>query len=564
MIGAGLPLLQRLLLLKAKESREAASSSSIVKETLTPPVPTTISSKESSISPTPTTPSVIDEKHSMSDTTFTPSPKPCTNNHSTKATVFNFNNTSTSATSSTSLVVPSISKVTKPWSKLKKAAILNETNLNLSVELTKISPTFSRVPDIISDNKTSALDKRDIGYSCDNNSDSDCDFNRRTKMIFEKKIAMASTKPTIQQIPAYYPARKRKPCMLHVRTKNYVSVDDLSPEYCGLPFVKKLKILNERQKLAELESVVKTRSASLDYPDTITIDMQDTLTRSHSEACAIHSRGTSLCVPMDQYPPLSPESNETPERRSLKSILKKLSEDPTAASTNAPEIRRLMRAPTIEGYAARHSKLSKSVTFNRDTLQSPPQQDLTLIPTHRPHILFPLSNNSRIAASTQTDDCLDNFSLATKNQVKFLHGMRSIFSSESTVIPGPLDEVVVGSIKQVIQCHLQEMQTKFQSLELEIKRRDDVISQLQSRIQELERLSATIVSTTTSAATVTTPTMEMSVFIDREPVAGGRDNNSSRSSVSFKNFNTALINTTLDPTGVDTIPALGSEKLSHY
>lgn len=31
-----------------------------------------------------------------------------------------------------------------------------------------------------------------------------------------------------------------------------------------------------------------------------------------------------------------------------------------------------MRAPTIEGYAARHSKLSKSVTFNRDTLQSPP------------------------------------------------------------------------------------------------------------------------------------------------------------------------------------------------
>lgn len=33
-----------------------------------------------------------------------------------------------------------------------------------------------------------------------------------------------------------------------------------------------------------------------------------------------------------------------------------------------------MRAPTIEGYAARHSKLSKSVTFNKYTLQSPPSE----------------------------------------------------------------------------------------------------------------------------------------------------------------------------------------------
>lgn len=38
------------------------------------------------------------------------------------------------------------------------------------------------------------------------------------------------------------------------------------------------------------------------------------------------------------------------------------------------ELRKLMRAPTIEGYAARHSKLSKSVTFNKYTLQSPPSE----------------------------------------------------------------------------------------------------------------------------------------------------------------------------------------------
>lgn len=82
---------------------------------------------------------------------------------------------------------------------------------------------------------------------------------------------------------------------------------------------------------------------------------------------------------------LSPE-NETLERRNLKSILKKLSASSRTGSsetsaTSTPdreaataELKRLMRAPTIEGYAARHSKLSKSVTFNKYTLQSPPSE----------------------------------------------------------------------------------------------------------------------------------------------------------------------------------------------
>lgn len=63
-----------------------------------------------------------------------------------------------------------------------------------------------------------------------------------------------------------------KQSLVHLRqqTKMYASVDDLSPEYCGLPFVKKLKILNERQKLAELEKAV--RSSSLDCGDTAEID----------------------------------------------------------------------------------------------------------------------------------------------------------------------------------------------------------------------------------------------------------------------------------------------------
>jgi hypothetical protein len=58
--------------------------------------------------------------------------------------------------------------------------------------------------------------------------------------------------------------------------------------------VKKLKILNERQKLAELESKVFTKSHSLDSASTTTLtardsslDSGDNLTRSSSEAVAM-------------------------------------------------------------------------------------------------------------------------------------------------------------------------------------------------------------------------------------------------------------------------------------
>lgn len=38
----------------------------------------------------------------------------------------------------------------------------------------------------------------------------------------------------------------------------------------------------------------------------------------------------------------------------------------------APELKKLMRAPTIEGFVARRSKFNKSVSFQRRTLNSPP------------------------------------------------------------------------------------------------------------------------------------------------------------------------------------------------
>uniref|UniRef100_A0A182SVI9 Uncharacterized protein n=1 Tax=Anopheles maculatus TaxID=74869 RepID=A0A182SVI9_9DIPT len=142
--------------------------------------------------------------------------------------------------------------------------------------------------------------------------------------------------------------------------KSYLSIDDLSPEYCGLPFVKKLKILNERQKLAELESAIKTRSLSLDCTDSNTStasthDLLDQLTRSQSEgsgmAHTVRSKSESpKRSDSNGLLPLSPESNETLERRQLKSILKKLSEDKAALEQRPNrDLKKLMRAQTVEG-----------------------------------------------------------------------------------------------------------------------------------------------------------------------------------------------------------------------
>lgn len=234
---------------------------------------------------------------------------------------------------------------------------------------------------------------------------------------------------------------KNKPKLVITRkTKQYRSIDDLSPEYGGLPFVKKLKILNERQKLEELETVMKTRSFSLDIPDITREADADTLTRSHSEGSTMHRDRSNNMLAVQLCPnPLysSSESNETLERRNLKSILKKLSEDGTNVPTTMPEridsteFRKLMRAPTIEGYAARHSKLSKSVTFNRDTLQSPPNSANIL---GTPPNLFPLVNSTNgngVEERHQVDDkkqelekCgIQLISTTKTNQIKLHKGM---------------------------------------------------------------------------------------------------------------------------------------------
>ena len=52
------------------------------------------------------------------------------------------------------------------------------------------------------------------------------------------------------------PSRPKRLNLLQAKNRtagDYNSIDDLSPEYTVLPFVKRLKILNERQKIVELQ-----------------------------------------------------------------------------------------------------------------------------------------------------------------------------------------------------------------------------------------------------------------------------------------------------------------------
>ncbi|XP_052739100.1 uncharacterized protein LOC112052652 isoform X2 [Bicyclus anynana] len=455
------------------------------------------------------------------------------------------------------------SKNKKPWSKLKKAAILGESksysktsideNTENTVEEGIVGSSESNVNICVPIIKTAELVKID-----NNNSVIQSDKDKGDK----SEISHSSLEHTQQKsldLLTMSPNKGQR-CVsrsndriasaigtsgLLTKDKKYRSIDDLSPEYGGLPFVKKLKILNERQKLAELEKVIKIRSSSLDCTGSSEDLLSDTLTRSHSEGSTMDKRKfkrkSSDSVEMH-------ESNETLERRTLKSILKKLSEDvtPTESPEKSNELRKLIRAPTLEGYAARHSKFAKSVTFHRHTLPSPPtsmpqdDSDEVFTITKPPVTLLPKPSTPDITISDTIETPLSQSNInsfsTTQNiesDVRIEHKLQeniepsfdykslrpedirvpsekskitiiSAVANQRKLLRGSIEEqeyfgeVLIG-IKQVIQGHLHEVQGKFQerfnSLENEVRKRDEIIGQLQNRIQELERLGLSTVPT---------------------------------------------------------------------
>lgn len=381
----------------------------------------------------------------------------------------------------------------KPWSKLKKAAILSESQdelpsgtscspkekvfpiesakktalPKLELEDTSHSPVTSYdtiMPShsgITSDNNNVDIDNMNVS-NLENASTHSSKYETISKESINVKSYATTSDPEAGQSQKQSDTKNViKPAQNSVRltrkNKSYVSVEDLSPEYGMLPFVKKLKILNERQKLAELEKEVKkARSSSLDCADTIM--ERDVLTRSNSEGSSVgrHSFGSNQtdlpynqCLDQSQNP-LSPESNETLERQNLKSILKKLSED--AQNQEPPHFKRLIRAPTIEGYAARHSKFAKSVTFNRDTLTSPPNS------ATESKTLFPLSTPYHRLASVQSSDSIEKYDADDT----WICDEQSDASTPNSIPRRDSDPLDIGSstlIKDLIEKRTSELET---------------------------------------------------------------------------------------------------------
>lgn len=315
----------------------------------------------------------------------------------------------------------------KPWSKLKLATVVSScgsfTSLNTSLNEDD-SPTDQAGSTCVS---ADILTPEPIIITSTDN----LTLSEHNRRISSSDSELKKCQPKC--------IKKPKPLKIIMdEPKHYHSVNDLSPEYSGLPFVKKLKILNERQKLAELEYVIQTRSFSLDCDETENgTDLMDSLIRSNSEASGMGRPrkpilASSYNVPdaaqtdfdtittspqcLQQQSPLSPESNETIERRQLKSILKKLSEEQPTVTTGDPikitggtssennlcimsqDMKSLLRAPTVEGYVARHSKFMKSVTFN-STLSSPPHSANCAGKETEGRIMFPAFSNDTATAA---------------------------------------------------------------------------------------------------------------------------------------------------------------------
>ncbi|KAL7034478.1 hypothetical protein ACKWTF_007979 [Chironomus riparius] len=503
-IGAGLPLFHRLKLLKAKEEKErhpkesqsrlsvSSQGSFSRKASLSPTSPTfkkdTATTCELGISRTNLKVSFKDRlKNLQKEATKEETPG---SNESLEVKQHLLPSTSASLSSSTTTAKPKKPSTTKqlrekirafghipkdeltPWSKLKLATVvsLGGSYTSLSNNITEDSPKLSKTSikssmPINLNSITNKLDEPSIpSYK---------EFNVKVeqKTSVSDSELKSDTTDTIK--------RKPKPFKLS-EPKNYRSVDDLSPEYSGLPFVKKLKILNERQKLAELESVIQTtRSMSLDCTDSSnSSEMIEILTRSHSEAsCMIRPKLNATLsspiasvapLPNAHHPfaksPLSPESNETLERKQLKSILKKLSEDRLSQNVSTlkcgdrQDMKKLMRAQTLEGPPS-------------TTLTEEPDESLKLSPLNSsyPPVFSPSPNQAFKSITTNAQDLsthtVDNSHhlhqhhhqihhqniINTNINISDMSTNRFNYRDDAAIVvqPPPFDESVVQKIENI-------------------------------------------------------------------------------------------------------------------
>ncbi|KAM7348990.1 cyclic nucleotide-gated ion channel-like isoform 4-T10 [Cochliomyia hominivorax] len=435
----------------------------------------------------------------------------------------------------TPTVVSDIDTPIKPWSKLKLATLISSSYTSLATSNTssddvtsppKIFSLGSIPQQVISEEKHTKNDKAGISTGKKSSTEQTSLSSSSTKQrVTEKSKKSLKNGKALQSAIAN-------------QTKLYQSVFDLSPEYSGLPFVKRLKILNERQKLVELEKALQTRSFSLDSSKTSSAQISEALYRCHSDAtginsqffsayesssttstntstsekskCPHHHRHHRLDTVNHEYAPLSPESNETLERRKLKSILKKFShEREHRGMTDEIQIhcRGLSMEPTVEGppgsIVITNPDNTKDEHQSDNSLKSPITSDAP--PYYAESVMSPpdLLRAESITTCCTTANCTHNFQMNKNNSSTltmfptdlYPHSGTSNGTCHITTTKGLHEDQdcysqIVNGINNVIRTHINEIHSKFESqfssMAMEVEKRDALIAQLQSKLRTLE------------------------------------------------------------------------------
>ncbi|XP_065364545.1 uncharacterized protein Cngl [Calliphora vicina] len=424
----------------------------------------------------------------------------------------------------------------KPWSKLKLATIISSSYTSLATSNTssddvssplKIYSVGSIPQQVISEEKRSRKEKP-------------CILPTGKRSALDQVEASCSTKQRVtEKAKKSLKNGKALQNAIASQTKLYQSVFDLSPEYSGLPFVKRLKILNERQKLAELEKALQTRSFSLDSSKTNSAQISEALYRCHSDATGINSQFFSayesssttstntstsekskcphyhrhhrLDTVHHDYTPLSPESNETLERRKLKSILKKISHEREHRGTTGEmqtqiHCRGLSMEPTVEGppgsVAITNPENTKDEHQTDYSLNSPTTTNAP--PFYAESVMSPpdLLRAESIATCCTTANCSHSFQMNSSSSTLTMfptdlypHSGTSHGSCHVPTIKGLHEgqdcyNQILNGINDVIRTHINEIHSKFESqfsnMAMEVERRDAFIAHLQSKLRNLE------------------------------------------------------------------------------
>ncbi|XP_046446114.1 uncharacterized protein LOC124195647 isoform X6 [Daphnia pulex] len=269
-------------------------------------------------------------------------------------------------------------------------------------------------------------------------------------------------------------------------SRDYNSIDDLSPEYTVLPFVKRLKILNERQKIVELQkALTTTATTSVSIVSESSGERTTTVSTTKNSSAGGQIPAVESLVKGVGTSVAAAESNETPERVCLKKMLKSASRKEMLLPQDQNHRMKLLRSQTVEGYAVRHSNFTK-LNHQRlknnhriaQTMPSPPP-----LPFHQPAV-----TDSTVRPPTPLpldhQDLLPGFKSMGGVEQKQLSYFKA--SGHDGVKEECVAELLTA-IKTVLQERLDEIQARFQAqihlLRSEVEKKDQLISQLEIQLE---------------------------------------------------------------------------------